>query len=67
MKAVENAARRAAFPVVMVFALLALGIVVDGAFYYRNCARHFPAEVERRLSVIVKLNLSNETSDSHES
>jgi len=55
MKAVTREERRVAYPLVLSFAILALGLVVGGTFYYRNYAQHFRAEAESQLSAIAKL------------
>ena len=36
MKAVTREERRVAYPLVLIFVILTLGIVVGGAFYYRH-------------------------------
>ena len=55
MKAVTKEERSVAYPLVLIFAILALGIVVGGTLYYRNYAQHFRAEAESQLSTIAKL------------
>src|ERR1035438_2814490 len=55
MKAVTKEERRVAYPLVLIFAILALGIVVGGTFYYRNYERQFRAAAEHQLSTIAKL------------
>ena len=55
MKAVTKEERRVAYPLVLSFAILALGIVVGGTFYYRNYAQHFRTEAESQLSAIADL------------
>lgn len=55
MEAVAKEKRRVAYTLVLSFAILALGMVVGGTFYYRNYERHFRAEAESQLSAIAKL------------
>ena len=55
MIAVAREERRVAYPLVLVFCLLAAGIVTTGYFYYRNYKRHFRAEAERQLSAVAEL------------
>jgi hypothetical protein len=38
MKAVAKEERRVAYPLVLIFVILALGIVVGGAFYHRHAS-----------------------------
>ena len=49
MKAVAKEERRVAYPLVLIFAIIAAGIVAGGYFYYRNYERHFRAEAESQL------------------
>jgi PAS domain S-box-containing protein len=51
----EPTRRRAEWGLFLIFALLSLGIVAGGAFYYRNYERHFRAEAESQLSAIAEL------------
>ena len=55
MKAVVKEERRVAYPLVLIFALLAAGIVTSCYFYHRNYERHFRAVAGRRLSAIAEL------------
>src|ERR1035441_7103889 len=55
MKAVTREERRVAYPLVLVFAILSLGIVVGGTFYYRNYERQFRTGIESQLSAIAEL------------
>jgi PAS domain S-box-containing protein len=55
MKAVTKEERRVAYPLVLVFAILSLGIVVGGTFYYRNYERQFRTGIESQLSAIAEL------------
>jgi PAS domain S-box-containing protein len=55
MKAVAKEERRVAYPLVLVFAILSLGIVVGGTFYYRNYERQFRTGIESQLSAIAEL------------
>jgi PAS domain S-box-containing protein len=55
MKAVTKEERRVAYPLVLIFAILSLGIVVGGIIYYRNYEQQFRTEVERQLSAIAEL------------
>jgi PAS domain S-box-containing protein len=55
MEAVAKEKRRVAYTLVLSFAILALGMVVGGIFYYRNYEQHFRAEAEHQLSAIAEL------------
>jgi len=55
MKAVTKEERRVAYPLVLIFVILSLGIVVGGTFYYRHYERQFRAAAERQLSAIAEL------------
>jgi len=55
MKAVAKEERRVAYPLVLIFALIAAGIVTSGYFYYQNYEQQFRTEVERQLSAIAEL------------
>jgi hypothetical protein len=55
MKAVTKEERRVAYPLVLIFAILTLGIVMGGTFCYRNYERQFRAEAEFQLSAIAEL------------
>ena len=55
MKAVVKEERRVAYPLVLIFALLAAGIVTSCYFYHRNYERHFRAVAGRQLSAIAEL------------
>lgn len=52
---VEPADKRAANKVILVFVILALGIIFAGYLYYRNYEKQFRAGVERQLSSIAEL------------
>jgi PAS domain S-box-containing protein len=55
MKAVTREVRRVVYPLVLVFCLLAAGIVTTGCFYYRNYERQFRAASEHQLSAVAEL------------
>src|SRR5208283_4908864 len=55
MKAVTKEKRRAAYPLVLIFAILALGIVVGGTVYYQRYERQFRVEAGHQLSAIAEL------------
>src|ERR1017187_3225121 len=55
MKAVTKEERRVAYPLVLIFAILSLGIVVGGTFYYRSYERQFRTGIESQLSAIADL------------
>jgi PAS domain S-box-containing protein len=55
MKAVTKEERRVAYPLVLIFVSLSLGIVVGGAFYYRYYEQQFRAATEQQLSAIAEL------------
>ncbi len=55
MKISEPSGSRVGFAPLLVFLLLAAGIVATGVFYYRSQERNHRAEVERQLSSIAKL------------
>jgi PAS domain S-box-containing protein len=61
MKIIETSGSRTWFVFLLVFLLLAAGIIATGAYYYRNYARFYRAEVERRLSDIADLKVSELT------
>ncbi|MFH0995661.1 MAG: ATP-binding protein [Pseudomonadota bacterium] len=50
--------RTATRRLMLIFAILSLGIILGGAFYYRNYERHFRSEVEHQLSAIAELKVS---------
>jgi PAS domain S-box-containing protein len=54
-KAVENAEPRAWYPLVLIFALVASGILAGGLFSYRSYERHFRTGIEEELSAITEL------------
>jgi hypothetical protein len=58
MEAVVKEERRVAYPLVLIFALIAAGIVTSGYFYYRNYERHFRAEAESQLSTVAELKVN---------
>jgi signal transduction histidine kinase len=47
--------RRAWYPLALIFAIVALGIVVAGTFSYRTYERHFRTGIEHQLSAITEL------------
>ncbi len=51
----EPTERRAVWGLVLIFAILSLGIVVGGAFYYRHYERQFRAAAEHQLAAIAEL------------
>ena len=51
----EPTERRAEWGLLLIFALLSLGIVAGGAFYYRHYERQFRAAAERQLAAIAEL------------
>ncbi len=51
----EPTERRAEWGLLLIFALLSLGIVAGGAFYYRHYERQFRVAAERQLSAIAEL------------
>jgi PAS domain S-box-containing protein len=55
MKAVTKEERRAAYPLVLIFVLLVVGIVATGCLYYRYYEQHFRIAAERQLTAIAKL------------
>jgi PAS domain S-box-containing protein len=55
MKAVAKEERRVAYPFILIFVLLAAGIVTAGHHYYRNYEREFRAEAGRQLSAVAEL------------
>jgi len=55
MKPTAPAATRPGLAFLLVFVLLAAGIVATGTFYYRNYERHYRAEMERNLPAIADL------------
>jgi len=55
MAARDTSERRAAYILILVFVLLAAGIVAAGTLYYRNHKKHHTVEVERQLSAIADL------------
>jgi hypothetical protein len=58
MKAVTREERRVAYPLVLIFALLAAGILTTGDLYYRHYERQFRADAERQLSAIAELKVN---------
>ena len=57
-KAVENAAQRAWYPLVLIFAALALGIFGGGIFSYRHYERDFRTRIEEELAAIAELKVA---------
>jgi PAS domain S-box-containing protein len=51
--------RRSSVALVLVFAILAAGIVATGYLYYRSYERHYRGEVERQLSAIAELKVDD--------
>ncbi len=51
----EPTRRRAEWGLLLIFAILSLGIVAGGAFYYRHYERQFRAAAERQLAAITEL------------
>ena len=51
----EPRERRTGHVLLLMFVLLATGLVTAGWFFYRNFAQHYRAEVERQLSAIADL------------
>ena len=51
----EPTERRAEWGLMLIFAILSLGIVVGGAFYYRHYERQFRAAAEHQLAAIAEL------------
>ena len=51
----EPSERRAEWGLMLIFAILSLGIVVGGAFYYRHYERQFRAAAEHQLAAIAEL------------
>ena len=57
MKTIETSRSRAGFAFLLVFLLLAAGIVTTGWLYYRNYEQHYRTEMERQLSAIAELKI----------
>jgi PAS domain S-box-containing protein len=55
MKAVTQEERRAAYPFILTFVVLSLGIVVGGIYNYQHYEQQFQAGIEQQLSAIVEL------------
>jgi PAS domain S-box-containing protein len=51
----EPTERRAVWGLMLIFAILSLGIVVGGAFYYRHYERQFRTAAEHQLAAIAEL------------
>ncbi len=58
MKAVTKEERRVAYPFVLIFLVLSLGIAAGGVFYYRHYERQFRAGIEQQLSAIAELKVN---------
>ncbi|MGZ4887035.1 MAG: hypothetical protein ACXVJK_04725, partial [Candidatus Aminicenantales bacterium] len=54
----DNNERRAGMGYLLVFMVLAAGIVASGFFFYGNFKRHFRAEIESQLSAVAELKVS---------
>ncbi|MBE3126603.1 MAG: PAS domain S-box protein [Acidobacteria bacterium] len=54
----EKTARRSGYGFLLVFIVLAVGIVASGFFFYGNYKKHFRAEIERQLSAVAELKVS---------
>ena len=54
----EPTERRAEWGLLLIFAILALGIVVGGAFYYRHYERQFRTAAEHQLAAIAELKVN---------
>jgi PAS domain S-box-containing protein len=57
-QSVEPKSTQASYTLIIVFALLASGIVTIGYNYYRNYEKQFRAEVEKQLSAITDLKVN---------
>jgi PAS domain S-box-containing protein len=55
MKAVEKTERRAWYPLSLGLAILSLGIIVGGDFYYEHYKRQFRIGIDQQLSAIAEL------------
>ena len=55
MEAVAKEARRVVYPLALSFAILSVGIVIAGCYYYQNYERHFRVGIEQQLSAIAEL------------
>ena len=58
MNAPEPTKSRSGRDLLLVFALLAAGVVTGGYFYHRSYERHYRAEVERQLSAIADMKVA---------
>ena len=56
--AAEDAGSCASYPLVLIFAVLALGILAGGILSYRNYERHFRTGIEQQLSAIAELKVA---------
>jgi hypothetical protein len=54
-KTIDKSESSAGFAFLLVFALLAAGIVATGHLYYRNYERHYRAEAEHQFAGIAEL------------
>ncbi|MBI5592770.1 MAG: PAS domain S-box protein [Deltaproteobacteria bacterium] len=54
----DHGDRTATHRLMLIFGILSLGIVLGGAFYYRNYERHFRFEIEHQLSAIADLKVN---------
>jgi PAS domain S-box-containing protein len=57
----EKGGRSAGYVFILIFGLLTLGIVAAGVLYFRKYERNFRAEIERQLSAIAELKVSELT------
>jgi PAS domain S-box-containing protein len=51
----DKTRRRSGYVFILIFVLLAVGIVAGGSYFYRSFKRNYRAEVERQLSAIAGL------------
>lgn len=55
---VEAAAKRTVYILFLVFIILSVGIITTGYFYYQSYERNYKAEIERQLTAIAELKVS---------
>ena len=58
MKTMKASRSRAGLAFLLLFVLLAAGIVITGYRYYRKYEKHYHAEVDRQLSIVADLKVS---------